>query len=174
MLSREGRAPNVGRIAIFIAKFAVTFFCFWYFARKIDLATLVRAAHELDLEWAGLAVLVLLFQLPLVGLRWSKIVDALANSRDPISRMPMVGITAVANFFGQITPNVIAETVRVWLFTRLGYSWRRGFASVVLDRAIAILALVMITLLILLLPFDLAMLGGHRTTLLELFGGLLA
>src|SRR5580700_4846556 len=109
---RYNGRQRVGRFVIVAAKLAVTGLCFWYLARNIDFVGVVRAASTLDFRWAGLAVVVVMLQIPLVGLRWHKIVDALGRDRQPIPPGPMVAITWISCFLGQVVPNIAADTLR--------------------------------------------------------------
>jgi uncharacterized membrane protein YbhN (UPF0104 family) len=169
---RNGK--RIVRIAAVAAKLLVTGACFWYLARRIDIAEIDRTARSIDMRWAGLAVLALMLQIPLVGWRWSKIVDALERGRKPIRRGPVIAIMAISNFFGQIMPNVAADTVRVWMLTRIGQGWQRALASVLIDRAVGIAVLAAISLTILLFPSALGNLGGHRGVAIEVFGAIFA
>src|ERR1700733_8763376 len=92
--------------AVLAVKLTVTTLCFWYLARTIDWHDAIRAARTLDLRWAACAILVLALETPLVALRWGKIIDALDRDREPIRRGPIIAITAIANFFVQVAPNV--------------------------------------------------------------------
>lgn len=156
------------------AKLLVTALCFWYLARRIDVTEIDRTARNIDMGWASLAVLAMMLQIPLVGWRWSKIVDALGQGREPIRRGPVIAVTAITSFLGQILPNFAADSVRVWMLTRLGSSWRRALASVLIDRAVGVWALATVGLATLLVPSALAGLAGHRQTAIELFGTIVA
>jgi hypothetical protein len=162
-----------GQLGIFAAKLAVTGLCFWYLARHIDVGEFLRAAHTLDLRWTVLAIILLMAQIPLVGLRWCSIVDALGGDRDRIWRGPMIAITAMSNFFAQVLPNIAADSIRVWMLTQLGRGWRLAIVSVMIDRAIGIAALIAIGFVVLLFPSALTALGGYRVTIMEIFGAML-
>jgi uncharacterized membrane protein YbhN (UPF0104 family) len=121
-----------------------------------------------------LSVLIIVMQIPLTGLRWCKIIDALDPARPPAPRSSFMAITAISNFFGQIAPNVIGDTVRVWMVARLGRPWRQGLASVLIDRGVGVGVLLAVAFCTLLFPSGLAALGGHRITVLMVFGLTLA
>ena len=139
-----------------------------------DVAEIDRAARNIDIEFAALAVLTMVSQIPLVRWRWSKIVDALGRGREPIRHAPVIAVTAITNFFGQILPNVAVDSVRGWMLTRLGSTWRLALASVLIDRAVGVAILAAVGLVTLMFPSPLASLAGHRQTAIELFGAMLA
>ena len=174
----EGGENKIGltpaQVGLFAAKLAVTCLCFWYLARNIDLSELLRAGRTLDLLWTSLAVLAFIIEILLVGLRWCKIVDALERGRERIRRGPMIAITMISNFFAQVVPNIAADTLRVWMLTQLGRGWRQSIASVMIDRAVGVAALIAIGFVVLQFPSALAALGGHRVTVMASFGAMLA
>jgi hypothetical protein len=115
----------------------------------------------------------MMLQVPLVGWRLSKIVDTLGPDRG-LRHGSVIAVTAITTFFGQILPNIAADSVRVWMLTRLGSTWRQVLASVVIDRVVGVAVLAAIGLTTLLFPSPLAGLAGHRETAIELFGMILA
>ena len=161
------------QVALIAAKLSVTGLCFWYLARNIDFAEFIRAARTLDARWTVLATVLLMLEIPLVGVRWCKIVDALGHGRDPIKRAPMIAITAIANFFAQIVPNIAADSIRAWMLAQHDYSWRRGLVSVMIDRGVGVASLIAVGFVVMLFPSSLTALGGQRTIALEFFGTLL-
>ena len=135
---RASRGGGAGKIAIFAAKLLVTGACFWYLSRQINLGQVISAVPLLDFRWAAFAVLVVMLEIPLAGLRWSAIVDALAARDERVTRTVMIGMTAIGAFFAQVLPSVAGDGVRAWLLARRGCDWRNAVISVVLDRAIGV------------------------------------
>ena len=171
---RASRGGGAGKIAIFAAKLLVTGACFWYLSRQINLGQVISAVPLLDFRWAAFAVLVVMLEIPLGGLRWSAIVDALAARDERVTRTVMIGVTAIGVFFAQVLPSVAGDGVRAWLLARLGGDWRNAVISVVLDRAIGAGLLVALGFaILLLLPTGLMALGGYRDLVLAVYGGLL-
>ena len=166
------RRLTVRSVAGFTLKLAVTAACLWYASRSISLADFLRLASTTSPLWVAVSVLMMVIQIPLIGLRWCKIVDALAGGRAP--RKPLMAITAIGVFFGQVAPNVVGDSMRVWLLTRLGRSWREGLISVLIDRGVGVGVLLAITFCVLLFPSGLTALGGHRALVLAIIGALLA
>ena len=132
---RASRGGGAGKIAIFAAKLLVTGACFWYLSRQINLGQVISAVPLLDFRWAAFAVLVVMLEIPLAGLRWSAIVDALAARDERVTRTVMIGVTAIGVFFAQVLPSVAGDGVRAWLLARRGCDWRNAVISVVIDRA---------------------------------------
>jgi uncharacterized membrane protein YbhN (UPF0104 family) len=119
-------------------------------------------------------VLVVMLEIPLGGLRWSAIVDALAARDERVTRTVMIGVTAIGIFFAQVLPSVAGDGVRAWLLARRGCDWRNAVISVVIDRAIGAGLLVALGFaILLLLPTGLMALGGYRDLVLAVYGGLL-
>jgi uncharacterized membrane protein YbhN (UPF0104 family) len=168
------RRPAFRSVAAFVLKLALTAACLWYASRSISLADFLRLADTTNPLWVAFSVLMIALQIPLTGLRWCKIVDALATDGRRAPRKPLIAITAIGVFFGQVAPNVVGESMRVWLLKRLGRPWREGLISVLIDRSVGVGALLAVTFCVLLFPSGLAALGGHSGTVLAVIGTLLA
>jgi glycosyltransferase 2 family protein len=167
------RGRGVKKLGIFAAKLLVTGACFWYLSRQINLGQVISALPLLDFRWAAFAVLVVMLEIPLGGLRWSAIVDALAARDERVTRTVMIGVTAIGVFFAQVLPSVAGDGIRAWLLARRGYDWRNAVISVVIDRAIGAGLLLALGFVILLLPSGLTALGGYRDVVLVVYAGLL-
>jgi len=157
---------------IFAVKLLVTAACFWYVLRQIDLSQVLSSIRLLDFRWVAFASLVAMLEVPVLGLRWRNIIDALA-ARKWITRAVVIAVTAVGAFFSQVLPSVAGEGVRAWLLVRLGYDWRNAVTSVVIDRGVGVGLLIALGFFILLLPSGLAALGGYRDVVLLVYGALL-
>src|SRR5262245_29491676 len=167
------RGRGVKKLGIFAGKLLVTGACFWYLSRQINLGQVISALPLLDFRWAAFAVLVVMLEVPLGGLRWSAIVDALAARDERVTRTVMIGMTAIGVFFTQVLPSLAGDGVRAWLLARRGCDWRNAVISVVIDRAIGAALLLALGFAILLLPSGLTALGGYRDVVLVAYGGLL-
>jgi hypothetical protein len=127
----------------------------------------------LDFRWAALATLVAMLQIPLAGLRWHNIVDALVARDEQMTRSAMIAATAVGMFFAQVLPSVAGEGVRAWLLVRLGSNWRNAVTSAVIDRGVGVGLLIALGFVVLLLPSGLTALGGYREVVLVVYGVLI-
>ena len=163
---------GIGQAGTIALKLTVTGLCFWYLARDLDVHALAREAKTLNLPSACFAVILLMAQIPFVGLRWRLVVDALGGG-GKLSAGAAVACTAVSNFFAQVVPNIAADTLRARMLTQLGRGWRLAAASVMIDRAIGVAALFVVGLVVLQLPSPLAALRGHRVAVTELFAAAL-
>ena len=152
---------------VLMGKVVVTAACLLYLARHIDFANIVRAARSMDLGWAVLAAMALQLQLPLVALRWSKIVDALRPDGGHVGRLTMLGMSAIVTFFGQVMPNVASEGIRVWMLTRRGVALQAALMSVIIDRAIGVGSLMIVALATVLPVSGLAASAGIRGPFIE-------
>lgn len=167
------RRPAVRNVAVFALKLAVTAACLWYVSRSISLADFLRLSSTTSPPWVALSVLLIIAQIPLVGLRWCKIVDALAADSSRVPRKPLMAISAIGVFFAQVAPNLVGDSMRIWLLSRLGTPWRRGLVSVLIDRGVGVGVLFALTFCVLLFPSGLTALGGHRVAVLAFIGALL-
>ena len=174
-MARRGVPINLrpSQVGIFAVKVAVTCLCFWYLTRSVNLAALGHDVLTLRLGLAGLAIISLMAQIPLVGLRWRGIIEAIENDRDGVPAAPIIAFTAVSGFFAQVVPNIAADAIRAWMLTEIGRGWRLAAVSVIIDRVIGVAALIAAGLVILQLPSQYAALGGHRVAVTEVFGAFL-
>jgi glycosyltransferase 2 family protein len=176
-LETKSRPPGGGiekKIAALAAKLIVTGGCFWYLSRQIDFTQVWSAVPLLDFRWAAFAVLMVVLQIPLLGVRWYNILDALAVRNARVTMVATIAVSAIGVFFAQVLPSVAGEGVRAWLLVRLGCDWRSAVTSVVIDRGVGVGLLIAIGFAILLLsPSGLSGFGGYREIVLVFYGGLL-
>lgn len=158
---------------MFTAKLLVTGTCFWYVSRQIDLNQVLSAIRWMDFRWAAFATLVVMLQIPLVGMRWCNIVDALGACNGRMTTRAIIAVTAIGVFVAQVVPSVAAEGVRAWLLVRLGSDWRNAVTSVVIDRGVGVGLLIAAGFVILLLPSGLIALGAYHHVVLVVYGALL-
>src|SRR5262245_47366209 len=122
--SRSRRGGGTSKAAIFAAKLLVTGACFWYVSRQIDLKQVLSAVPLLHFRWVTFAILIVMLQTPLVGVRWCNILDALASRNASMTTRAIIAVAAIGVFFAQVLPSVAGEGVRAWLLVRLGSDWR--------------------------------------------------
>lgn len=158
---------------VFALKLAVTCACFWYVSRQINVNDFVREGWNLDFRWLAFATIIMMIQIPLVGVRWAKITDGLNPNLPRTPRAAMLAITAISNFLAQVIPNLMSDAIRIWFLAQIRPGWRKGLAGVVIDRGVGITALLVVGFVTLLIPSDFTALGGYRKVVLSIFGVLL-
>jgi glycosyltransferase 2 family protein len=173
MPQRRQRAGGAEKLAMFAGKLLVTGVCFWYVSRQIDLDQVLSAVPLLDFRWAAFAMLIAMLEIPLVGMRWHNVLDALASRNARMTTVTIIAVTAIGAFFAQVLPSVASEGVRAWLLVRLGSDWRNAVTSIVIDRGVGAGLLIAAGFIILLLPSGLTALGGYRAVVLVVYGALL-
>ena len=111
-------------------------------ARIVDPAALVDRARRTEPLFFAVAILLMVVQIPLVSLRWRRIVKTMSLER---SRVPSVSqfhqITYIAQLFGQVLPFIAGDGLRVLFLREAGASLRVAFKSTLLDRGVAALVL---------------------------------
>src|SRR5262245_51633738 len=147
---RPSRRRGAEKAAIVAAKLLVTGACFWYVSGQVDWRQVSSVVPLLDFRWAALAVFVVMLEIPLVGLRWYNIVDALAARDQQMTRTAMTAATAVGLFFAYVLPNLAGEGMRAWLLVRLGSNWRTAVTSLVIDRGVGVGLLLVLGFVVLL------------------------
>lgn len=157
-----------GKLAIVLFKCVVTAACFWYLTRQVDVSAFARSLPAVNLAWAASAVLGVIFQILLIGVRWSVILDALGGQRVP--RQDAIAMTWISTFLGQVLPYAAGDALRVWMLSRLGRDWRTGVVSILIDRGVGIAMLFAFGFFILLMPSALTALAGYRGTVVTIFG----
>ncbi|HJU09724.1 MAG TPA: hypothetical protein VJ728_02545, partial [Candidatus Binataceae bacterium] len=60
-----------------------------------------------------LAVACVLVQIPLVGVRWARLADALEGKPTGVPLGAMLAITWIANLAAQILPNMMSDALRI-------------------------------------------------------------
>jgi glycosyltransferase 2 family protein len=170
---RPSRGGATKKLTIVAVKLLVTAACFWYLSRQVDTGQVLSAVRVLDFRWAAFATVVVMLEIPLVGLRWCAIVDELSARSKRITPTITVAVTAIGMFFAQVLPSVAGEGVRALLLARRGYDWRNAVISVVIDRGIGAALVISLGFIVLLFPSSLTALGGYREVVLVGYGGLL-
>lgn len=136
--SQQARGGQIKKIAVFAAKLLVTGACFWYASRQIDLSQISSAIPRLDFRWAAFAALVVMLQIPLLGVQWCNVVEALIVRNAQMNSVTMIVLTAIGVFFAQVLPSLAGEGVRAWFLVRLGCDRRNALTSVLIDRGIGL------------------------------------
>jgi glycosyltransferase 2 family protein len=166
-------ARRIDKFAIVAAKLIITAVCFWYLSRQIDLRGVLSFIPMLELRWIGVAVALVMLQIPLVAMRWREILHGLAVVNPQMTNTSILAITAIGVFFSQVMPSVMGDGMRAWLIVRLGCDWRNAVTSVAIDRGVGVGLLIALGFVILLLPSGFSALGGYRGLVLTVYGMLL-
>src|SRR5215475_1819902 len=135
---RPSHRGKVEKAAIVAAKLLVTGACFWYVSQQIDWRQISSAISLLEFRWAALAIFVIMLEIPLAGLRWYNIVDALATRDPQMTRTAMTAATAVGLFFAQVLPNVAGEAMWAWLLVPLGSNSLTLLTTLAIDRPVGV------------------------------------
>ncbi len=114
-----------------------------YFAfRGINFAAIQSRLSQINPFWILLAILATVFQILLGALRWRLISSACLATLGTAQafRYNMIGA-----FFNQTLPSTIGgDAMRLWLVKQTGAGWRAATYSVLVDRAIGLIALAVI------------------------------
>lgn len=161
------------RVFLFGAKFAITCVCFWYAFRQISSVDLLHEVANVEVRWLVLAVACVLIQIPLVGVRWTRITEALEGEPTGVPLGAMLAITWIANLFAQILPNVMSDALRIWLLSKVKPGWRKGLIGVLIDRGVGVGALLAIGLVTLANASAFTALSGRRQVVLLVFAVML-
>lgn len=127
---------------VFWLKLLITAALVAYLLSRIDVGSVLRQVRRIDPALAMLALLVMLFQLGLVSLRW-QLVNHLVDVRTRIGQT--FRLTFIGQFFNQVLPSGVGgDVMRAWLVSRDGVALGRAITGVLCDRAVALVVLLLI------------------------------
>lgn len=105
----------------------------------VDIRAAIDAGVRLSAQGATLAALLLFAQVPLLALRW-RLVAARMNM--PMNTKDALVLTWAGMFFNLALPSSMGgDVVRAWALRQRGEAWASAIGSVVIDRIVALLAL---------------------------------
>jgi uncharacterized membrane protein YbhN (UPF0104 family) len=130
-----------------------------YFAfRGINFAAIQTRFSGIDPVWILGAVIATVFQIFLGALRWREISGACAA---PLGTGQAFRYNMIGAFFNQTLPSTIGgDAMRLWLVKQTGAGWRAATYSVLVDRAIGLIALAIIVVVS--LPWSYDLVANHR------------
>ncbi len=117
----------------------------FYFLDLSSIAEEISSAQKLPLF---LATLLILMQNLIVAIRWNVVLGLMAIKMRPKT---VCHLTLVGAFFSQILPSSVGgDMVRVYGIKKLGFTVIEGFESVLIERVIGLMALIL--LIVVMLP----------------------
>jgi glycosyltransferase 2 family protein len=127
------------RILISTLKVLVSAALLYLALRKVDFHDLASRFNVASFGWIGLAIGTTLLQIFVGVLRW-RIVSAECGA--PLGLTQAMRYNLIGAFFNQTLPSSIGgDAVRLWLVARAGVGWRAATYSILVDRAIGLIAL---------------------------------
>ena len=133
---------------------ALLFFAF----RGINVAAIQSRLSGINPVWVLLAILATIFQIFLGALRWRLISTACTA---PLGTGQAFRYNMIGAFFNQTLPSTIGgDAMRLWLVKQTGAGWRAATYSVLVDRAIGLIALAIIVIAS--LPWSYELVANHR------------
>jgi glycosyltransferase 2 family protein len=128
--------PRILRILVAVVLTAIVL----YSAHPSDV---IRATANADLAWLAGAVALVLLDRSLMALRWIDLLVALTpGSRPPFSRV--LRIFFVSSFVSNFVPSVAADIYRAYALARCDVHLAESTASVLMDRVLGVLSMVIV------------------------------
>jgi uncharacterized protein (TIRG00374 family) len=121
---------------------------------RADPGRVGAALQDVSWRWIAGAILLVLVDRSLMAYRWMALLAPLS----PAERPPfatVLRIFFVSSFIGSFLPSVGGDAVRTWSLARDGVAGSRSLASVLLDRLLGVISIVLAALLGLALAPDL-------------------
>ena len=130
------RLSRLLRIAIAIA---LTTYVIW----RSDPGAIVRAAGSADVRWIALAIALVVVDRTLNAYRWVVLLRALTpGSRPPLAQVMRVFF--VSSFVGNFLPSVGGDVYRAYQLAQLNVRPAEAAASVLMDRVLGVLSMVVV------------------------------
>jgi uncharacterized protein (TIRG00374 family) len=156
------RLPRLLKTAIRIAvAVGLTAYILW----QTNPAQVASAAASADWRWIGAAVALVLLDRALMAYRWMVLLCALApGTRPPFAAV--LRIFFVSTFVGSFLPSLAGDVYRAYSLSRLRVSGVEAAASVIMDRALGVLSMVLVAIAALAFAHNMLALPGVLPTLL--------
>ncbi|MEN3338704.1 MAG: glycosyltransferase 2 family protein [Acidobacteriota bacterium] len=117
-----------------------------YILRKAHPADILRVTGDADWRWIGAAVALLFVDRTLMAYRWMVLLCALTPGTRPPFRA-VLRIFFVSTFVGTFLPSVGGDLYRAYSLSRLDVSGVESAASVLMDRVLGVMAIVIVGVL---------------------------
>ena len=145
------------RYLSFIVKLAISVALIAYMATTFDLGEAAQRIVQVDAGWMAAAAAVFFILLANNALRWEIVIAALGSR---LGFWPASRLIYIAAFFNQALPSTIGgDAARMVLSRRAGLSLASAVNSVMLERVVAVLGLIL--LVVVTQPFLLARIGDN-------------
>ena len=132
---------------IFAAKLGVTAgLIYWFVLPGIDIETVRDKMARLSSEWLLAAAVLVIFQNAIVvSWRWERVVAVIDRALPP---WRLLKATLISLFFNQVLPSTVGgDGMRIWFLRGMGRSVGIAIRSVLIDRLIGFLGLLLLGLL---------------------------
>ncbi|MFK4492357.1 lysylphosphatidylglycerol synthase transmembrane domain-containing protein [Bradyrhizobium sp. USDA 336] len=131
------------KLLLFAARVAVSVGLFYLALRWIDFAAVQSQWRHINPLWIAVAIAVTIFQIFIGAPRWREISDL---CHAPLGTLKAFRYNMIGSFFNLTLPSSIGgDAVRLWLVNRTGAGWRAATYSILIDRAVGLIALALIT-----------------------------
>ena len=132
------------KLLLFSAKALVTASLLTLVLRQFDLGEALDRLSELDIAPLAAAVVLLAFQsVAVLTWRWAKVLTAIDR---PVPATSLLSAVVVSLFFNQVLPSTVGgDGMRAWHLKRLGHPLGSAIRSVLIDRLIGLLALMLLS-----------------------------
>ena len=145
------------RYLSFIVKFAISVALIAYMATTFDLGDAAQRMAQADIRWLVVSAVIFFALLANNSLRWEIVIWAIGSRLGFWAALRMIYIAA---FFNQALPSTIGgDAARMVLSRRAGLSLASAVNSVMLERVVAVLGLIL--LVVITQPFLLARIGDN-------------
>ncbi len=123
-------------------KFLVSGFLIWFLLSNIDIVAAMGKLVDVEVEMLAAAMFVILVQAVICGLRWESVLLAIGQ---PLGFSKAFQFSLIGSFFNQALPSAVGgDAVRMYKAFKHGIGLRCAVNGVVLERAITVVALVLL------------------------------
>jgi uncharacterized membrane protein YbhN (UPF0104 family) len=146
------------KILLVTAKILISGALLYLALRGVNLPAIWARINQINPLWILAAMALTLLQITLGALRWREITGHCGAA---LTAWQTLRFNLIGSFFNQTLPSSIGgDAVRLWLVSRTGAGWRGATYSVLVDRAIGLIALAL--MIVGSLPWSLALISDAR------------
>ncbi|KRR14821.1 lysylphosphatidylglycerol synthase transmembrane domain-containing protein [Bradyrhizobium retamae] len=152
-------------LLLFIIRTTVSVGLLYLALRGINFGAIQSRLSQIKPLWIALAIAMTIFQIFISARRWREISNLCYA---PLSNLQAFHYNIIGSFFNQMLPSSIGgDAVRLWLVNRTGAGLRAATYSILIDRAVGLIALAFI--IVASLPWSYAITGGANDRLALVF-----